>query len=349
MKEGGLNVKQRILALCIFTLIAPLVLAWHAVGSEEKKTETTSEAVAVSEEKAAETLSENVASVDGVAIPRVELESEIKHLQQLSAQGGQGMMAPNDATLQDKALDNLIERELLYQKSVKEGIQVDETAVQEQIESIKKRFPTAEEYQVALGGMSLTEPILQKNISKGLVIQQFVEKEIMPKVIISDADTQKFYDENPQYFKRPEQIKAAHILVKVEEGADEAKKTAAMEKIKMVQEKIKAGEDFATLAKEHSEGPSGPKGGDLGQFGRGQMVKPFEDAAFALNNGEVSEIVTTRFGYHIIMVEEKVEASTVPLDEAKPDIDNFLKKQKTEAEIRSYVEGLKETADIKKM
>lgn len=341
--------KHRILALCLFTIMMPLVLTGQAFGSEEAKTGTATQAGAETEEKKAETPGKNVASVDGVDIPRAELDAEVKHMQQLASRGGQGMMAPNPETLRSRALDNLIERELLYQQSVKKDIQIEDQAVQERMDGIGKQFSSEEEYQNALESMGLTEPILKQNIVKGLTIQNFVETEIMSKVAVTDEEAKDFYDKNPQYFKRPEQVKASHILAKVEQDADEAQKAAAMEKIKMVQEKIEAGEDFAKLAEAYSEGPSAPKGGDLGQFGRGQMVKPFEDAAFGLNDGEVSEIVTTRFGYHIIKVDEKTPESTVAFDEAKTDIDNFLKKQKTEEEIRAYVEELKKTAKIEKM
>jgi peptidyl-prolyl cis-trans isomerase C len=155
-----------------------------------------------------------------------------------------------------------------------------------------------------------------------------------------------YYDANLESFKQPEQVKARHILVKLEEQAEESKKTEAREKIEMVQGKLKKGEDFSTLAKEYSEGPSSSKGGDLGYFSRGQMVKPFEDAAFAMQPGEVSEIVKTRFGYHLIEVTDKKPETTVAYDEIKDRLGQYLKQQKLQKEMALYVETLKSKARV---
>jgi peptidyl-prolyl cis-trans isomerase C len=111
---------------------------------------------------------------------------------------------------------------------------------------------------------------------------------------------------------------------------------------------VKNGEDFATLAKTYSEGPSGPRGGDLGYFRRGQMVKPFEDAAFSLKPNETSEIVETRFGYHLIQVDDKKPAKKMTSAEVKDRLNDHLKKQKAESEADAYIETLRKSAKIEK-
>ena len=125
-------------------------------------------------------------------------------------------------------------------------------------------------------------------------------------------------------------------------------KAEARKKIEAVQQKVKKGEDFATLAKTYSEGPSGPKGGDLGYFRRGQMVKPFEDAAFSLKPDETSEIVETQFGYHLIKVSDKKPAKKMTYAEVKDRLNEHLKKQKTDSEVNVYIETLRKDAKIEK-
>ncbi len=141
---------------------------------------------------------------------------------------------------------------------------------------------------------------LKKNILESLIEREVLYQQSQ-KAGIQITD-KKVDDQLAGIKKRFHQVKASHILIKVDAKTDEAKKTEARKKIEEVQQKLKDGGDFAALAKEYSEGPSNVKGGDLGYFGRGQMAKPFEDAAFALTPNEVSDVVETRFGYHLIKV-----------------------------------------------
>ena len=137
---------------------------------------------------------------------------------------------------------------------------------------------------------------------------------------------------------QPEAMRASHILLKAD--TPEAK-AAAKTKAGDLLTQIKGGADFAALAKQHSNDGSAPNGGDLGFFPRGQMVKPFEEAAFALKAGEISPIVETEFGYHIIKGAEHRDARTVPLAEVSDRIAQALRQQKQQALAQEYVQSLK--------
>jgi len=141
-------------------------------------------------------------------------------------------------------------------------------------------------------------------------------------------------------------VKASHILIKVEPKATESEKEDALKKIRDVQKKQIKGDDFAKLAKEYSQGPSNAKGGDLGYFKRGQMVPAFEEVAFKLKPGEVSDIVKTRFGYHLIKVVDKKPESTVPYEEIKDRLGQYLKQEKVQKEIKQLVEKLRKDAKV---
>ncbi len=288
------------------------------------------------------------AEINGVVITMEQFDKELNiHLDRVASQGRQ-VSDDKLAALKNEILDGLIEREVLYQASQKAGIEIADQKVDEQLAAIKKRFPSEAEFKAALGKMNLTEDEVKMQISRGLAIRALVEQQIASKIVITDAETKAYYDGNPQMFKQPAQVKASHILIKVDAGADDAKKTEARKKIEMVQQKIKAGGDFAELAKEYSEGPSNVRGGDLGFFRRGQMVKPFEDAAFAMKVNEVSEIVETRFGYHIIKVYEIKPDQTLAYADVKDKISQRMKQEKIEKDAIQYIGQLKKDAKIEK-
>jgi len=149
--------------------------------------------------------------------------------------------------------------------------------------------------------------------------------EIDPKIFEGDVkitgkEIESYYEYNAKIYSQPKQVKARHILFKSDPGDSDEVKNNVKERAEKVLKKARKGEDFATLAKEHSEGPSKSQGGDLGYFKAGQMEPPFEEAAFALKKGEISDLVQTRFGYHIILVEDIKEAGTTPLEDVKEDI-----------------------------
>jgi len=148
------------------------------------------------------------------------------------------------------------------------------------------------------------------------------------QVQIEDDEVRAYYDENPDEFFSPETVEARHILIEVDKDADEEVVEAARRKARAVYQRLVKGEDFAELAKQLSEGPSKEQGGYLGTFGRGRMVKPFEDKAFAMQAGEISEPVRTDFGWHIIKVEKRNAAETLTLEASQNKIRGQLSDRK---------------------
>lgn len=250
--------------------------------------------------------------------------------------------------IRSQVLENLVARELLYQESQKKGIKISEEEVNKQLINVKAQFPNEAEFNNALIRMNLTEASIKEKLQRDLALKKLIEDEVAPKVTVSDSDIRAFYENNPETFKQPERVKASHILIKVDPKADASQKAEAQKKIDSVQAKLQKGEDFGALAKEYSEGPTGPKGGDLGYFTRGQMVKPFEEAAFAMKPGEVSGMVETRFGYHLIKVTDKTPEGTMPYEDVKERLAEFLKQQKIQEEINVYVKRLEEKSKIER-
>jgi peptidyl-prolyl cis-trans isomerase C len=292
---------------------------------------------------------EKAAVINGTIITKNEYNRQLNQFIDRITREGRQINDSQLEKLKAEILDSLINRELLYQESQKTGIVVQPQEMMDEVAAIKKRFPSEDEFKKAISNMDLTEATLKAQIDQRLAIQKLIDKQIADKIVITTVESKQYYTANPQLFKRPGEIRASHILIKLDPAADDAKKAEAQTKIKMIQQKLKNGEDFAELAKTSSEGPSSVNGGDLGFFKPGKMVKPFEDAAFALKPNEVSEIVQTRFGYHLIKVVEKKPERKIGYEEIKKRLKDHLKQRKVQEEVGLYLIELRKGAKIEKL
>jgi peptidyl-prolyl cis-trans isomerase C len=291
---------------------------------------------------------DKVATVNGSVIDRSEFNREVDNVQHRLEKQERQLDDSELEKVKKETLENLINRELLYQEGEKRGIKIESQAVDDQFGNLKKQFPSEEEFKDTLDKMNLSEAGLKSELNRRLTIQKFIEDEIVKKTVVSEEDTKTYYSENPKLFQIPEQVRASHILIKIESPADESKKTQARKKIEQIQQQLQKGEDFAALAKKLSECPSATNGGDLGYFSRGQMVQPFEKASFSLKPGEVSDIVETRFGFHLIKVVDKKAETTLDYGTAKEKISQYLKNQKVQQEVDQLIDQLRAKAEIKR-
>ena len=333
--KNRLRVAATVLVMILFVAAGP-------AGAQKASTEKSSS------DKTEKTSSDKAATVNGSVIPKQTLEREVRLFTDRMVRQGRQVPDVQVPVLRNEILDSLIDQELLYQDSQKQHMQVDKKAVNDKYDEIKKRFKTEQEFKDAIAKMDVTEAEIRSQLKKGLAIDELLKTKVVKDVQVTEEEAKKYYDEHTDQFKQAEQVKASHILIQVAPDASDEKKAEAKKKIEEVQGKLKKGEDFATVAKESSEGPSKSRGGDLGFFQRGQMDKAFEEVAFALEPGTVSDVVETRFGYHIIKVDEKKPETTLSFSEEKDKIEQFLKQQKTREKIEAYLEDLRKNAKIDK-
>jgi peptidyl-prolyl cis-trans isomerase C len=173
-----------------------------------------------------------------------------------------------------------------------------------------------------------------------------MDAEVANQAAPTDAQVREFYDKNPDKFKQDEQARASHILFRVDEKATDADKKKVRAQADSVLKQAKGGADFAELAKKYSADGSAQQGGDLGFFTKDAMVPAFSDAAFAMQPGQISDVVTTQFGYHIIKVTERKPASTVAFDTVKDRIREFLTQQQKQQRAEAFIAELKKKAKI---
>lgn len=292
--------------------------------------------------------SDILVKVNGTPITRAELDRATAILIAQN-RNKQTLDAAAKKMLENAALDRLIDLEVAYQTGRKLEIKDLDKLIADKAAQGKARFPTTAEYEAALKTNNITEKEINELIRKDIIIGNLFEKEVVSKIVVSDADVKKFYDENQDKFKQPESFHASHILIGVKPEASPEGKKKAREKAEAIRQKIVGGADFAELAKTESSCPSSKQGGDLGFFSKDEMVPPFENAVRTLKPGEISTVVETQFGYHIIKLIEKKDGGIVKLDEAKESIKNYLKQLKSQKAVNEYVATLKSSAKIEKL
>jgi peptidyl-prolyl cis-trans isomerase C len=244
-----------------------------------------------------------------------------------------------------QTLEHVVDEYLIDRALEQANITVTDAEVEEAFNDFKSRFPSEEFFAMFMEQNGLDDKEIRENLTKDVALQQIISKK--HNMDVSDEDVQAFYAEHKERFKQPEEVHARHILVKLEEGADEAAIASAKERAEALLKEAKApGADFEELARTKSEGPSAPRGGDLGFFPRDRMVPEFSQAAFAMKPGQISDVVRTSFGFHIIQVVDKREAKDLSFDEVREGIEMQLKPEVQRQAFGKFLAELKEGVKI---
>jgi peptidyl-prolyl cis-trans isomerase C len=293
-----------------------------------------------------EKLPEVLAKVNGEPVERWELEMAVKRVE---AQTGEAVPADRRNEVFRTVLDQLVSFHLLAQESRQKKMDVTDAQLEDEIARMRKEFPSDDAFQKVIAEQGLTLERLRRQTRMNLQIQKIVEAEVNPTITVSDQDVDAFYKQNAERFKQGELVHASHIFVAVPENADAAAKRQARAKAQDLAKLARAaGADFGKLARERSQDPgTAPNGGDVGFFPKGQMAPAFEEAAFALKVGAVSDAVELPNGFHVIKVNERRAPRTVPLSEVGPDIKAFLESGQRQSKIERLVEQAKSRATTK--
>lgn len=290
--------------------------------------------------------SQFAAKVNGAGIKTKTLDAAVSNFIENQKMFGVEVKEDEKATLKKDILEELVSAELLYQESKKAGLGDFKKEVDQQLENIKKGFNSDKDFEAVLKERGITEKDLKEDIQKGISIKSFLDTRVYKGITVSDAGKKEEYEKNKDNLDVPEQVRASHILVPVKEDASDEDKNLAREKIEGLRSRILSGEDFAELAKENSADGSAARGGDLGYFGKGQMVKPFEDAAFSMEIGDINPVIETQFGYHIIQLTDKKAAHSLTYAEVEKDIEHFLINKHKREKLDSLIQDLRKKAKI---
>jgi peptidyl-prolyl cis-trans isomerase C len=252
--------------------------------------------------------------------------------------------------LRTQILDQLITTKLLAQEAKRRKIVADPKQVDDAVANIKSGFKTDAEFRAALSKDGKTPDDLRRTIAEELSIRE-LSTQLTADVTVSNDDIAAFYNANLKDFTIPEGVKARHILLAINPNAPDAEKERVKKRALDLIRQLNNKADFATLAKDNSDDQSNKdQGGDLGAFPRGQMVKAFEDAAFAAPVGKIIGPISTDFGLHIIRVDEKIPAKVVPLADIQKDprLKTLILKNKVQKRLDESITKLRTAAKIKK-
>ncbi|MFI3210364.1 MAG: peptidylprolyl isomerase [Peptostreptococcaceae bacterium] len=246
-----------------------------------------------------------------------------------------------EKAIKDDILQQLINVEIIFSKVKERDLLPSDEEVNTMVDEINEVMEENEDYKKSLDEAGIDQEFIIRQETEKLALTNY-ETNFIENTVITDEDAKTYYDSNKDEFEIDE-VDASHILISTmdDEGTsfDEEQKEEARAKAQGILDRINAGEDFAELAKEFSDDPgSGSLGGELGFFGKGEMVPEFEEASFELQVGEVSELVETYFGYHIIKVNDKNEG-IVDFEEVKDELKEMLVQQKLSEEVEELIQN----------
>lgn len=289
-----------------------------------------------------------VARGKGVEIKRSRLEEAVTGYRANATARGVSLTTGDLPLLEKSAFDHMVEVQLLNSIAVDSDREKAKKETEKEMDTILKRAGSEELFTAQLKSLGMTPAEFRSRVNEETIASQVLRD----KVTVTDAEVKKFYEDNPLKFEQPEMVRVSHILLSINDDngaplmADvaKAKKTTADD----VAKRAKAGENFADLAKKYSDDKgSKEKGGELSAFSRGQLpFKEFESAAFSLKTNQVSDVVTTKLGYHIIKLEEKIPATKLELAAVSDKVKSYLENVEMQKVLPTITADLRKKADI---
>jgi len=274
-----------------------------------------------------------VAKVNGTCLTMKDLETQVDRLIPLIT-FHRNVPPEKRKNYYGQAMEELINRELQYQDAVSKEMKPEKEQVDAQLQKIKARYKSEEEFKAALEKQGLTEDTFRTAIEKELLIKSIVTKTVTEPSQMSETNLKEFYDKHVTEFKKPESAKLRVISTKDEKKASE------------IVDKLKAGEDMGQLAGAMSEDDFKNKGGDIGYVHKGRITPEIDKAAFSLKVGEVSAPIQAEGIWYIIKVEDKKPEYTVPFEEAKGKLEKELETEKALELQKKWIASLKAKAKI---
>ncbi|MBO7237172.1 MAG: peptidylprolyl isomerase [Kiritimatiellae bacterium] len=289
-----------------------------------------------------------IATVNGFEVNKQAVGFELDRLVRFYMSHGMSMQEIKDnlPKLQEKALDQAIGARLLLERSQQLNVPVSAADIDAEVAKVVEQVGGEENFKKALAAQNITEEAFRSELEKGARVNKLVEQACTGVEEPTEQEVTDFYEAHKSEYVTEPKVLCQHILVKVEDNSSSDEKSAAFEKILAIKERIAAGGNFAEEAEKNSDCPSGREGGSLGWFGPGMMVPEFDKVAFEMKKGEVSGVVTTQFGYHIIYKADEQPGGQQTLVDVHDQIKDLLRHGARGKAVDAFVAELREKAEI---
>lgn len=287
-----------------------------------------------------------IARVNGTEIPARQLDQTVRIYLESSSRDPKTVPEDQIRGLRKQLMDSLVSSEILFQASQKAGIAVSDESINEQLQSLRSRFPSEDDFSRYIAGQEITLQDMRERIRRNLATQELVGKEIEAKLSVSEAEIADYYRKNKDKMRREESVKVSEIFVRTDPKAAADARAKARQKIESLLKEVRGGKEFAALARQFSEAPDARQGGDMGYITRNGTLPAIASPAFRLKVGEVSDVVESPFGYHVLKVTEKKPAGDVKLEEAKPQVSRIVRQQKEREAFNAYLARLKAASKV---
>lgn len=287
------------------------------------------------------------ATVQGNQISETKLKKSIDYYLEKKGSAAAAIQDPNlYKKIRKEVLDVLISQQLLWTAAQKDSILTNDEEVERAFDKYQAQFENTEQFDTKLTESGFNEDSFRENLKQQLSAKKWLQEKVIDTITVSESEIHDFYQKDSSKFIEPEKARTRHILTKISPEASEEEMNAAMNRMIEIKQELDSGADFIALAIQKSQDPSAENGGDLGYFERGRLVKSYDDIAFNLAPGEVSEIFPSSFGLHIVKLVDKKPEIIHSENDMKDRIAAHILKNKAGVAVEKTITRLKQAANI---
>lgn len=287
-----------------------------------------------------------VAVVNGVQLIEADLNQEIQKLMPNYRGVHGGMSQEKLDNVRNEAMKKLVDMELYYQDALAKGMKLSSDELKTEIANLAKRYKSKDDFDKIIANAGFSPDSFNRFVERNILSARIYKREIVDAVVVTEQIAKNYYDKNATRYSKPQEYRASHILLKVDPSASQDDRTAVKKRMEGILKKIKDGADFSIVASEESDDLTRIKGGDIGYFHEGQALPEFDEVLRTMKVGDVSGVLDTIYGYHIIKLTDKKPPRTVPFAEIKEKIKGDITEVERKQRLDAWLSGLMNKAKI---